>query len=59
MPGIAKPTMIVQMLTVLLNALLPPIFIAGWLTHQPLGVAGAGLASSISIAVGEPALAPS
>lgn len=50
--GIAKPTMIVQMLTVLLNALLAPIFIAGWLTHRPLGVAGAGLASSISIAVG-------
>ena len=50
--GIAKPTMLVQMLTVLLNALLAPIFIAGWLTHKPLGVAGAGLASSISIAVG-------
>jgi putative MATE family efflux protein len=50
--GIAKPTMIVQMLTVLLNALLAPIFIAGWLTHRPLGVAGAGLASSISIGVG-------
>jgi len=50
--GIAKPTMIVQMLTVLLNALLAPILIAGWLTHKPLGVAGAGLASSISIAVG-------
>jgi putative MATE family efflux protein len=50
--GIAKPTMIVQMLTVLLNALLAPILIAGWLTHKPMGVAGAGLASSISIAVG-------
>jgi putative MATE family efflux protein len=50
--GIAKPTMLVQMLTVLLNALLAPIFIAGWLTHKPLGVAGAGLASSISIGVG-------
>jgi putative MATE family efflux protein len=50
--GIAKPTMIVQMLTVLLNALLAPILIAGWMTHKPLGVAGAGLASSISIAVG-------
>jgi putative MATE family efflux protein len=50
--GIAKPTMVVQMLTVLLNALLAPILIAGWLTHKPLGVAGAGLASSISIAVG-------
>jgi putative MATE family efflux protein len=50
--GIAMPTMIVQMLTVLLNALLAPVLIAGWLTGVPLGVAGAGLASSISIAVG-------
>jgi putative MATE family efflux protein len=50
--GIAKPGMIVQMLTVLINALLAPILIAGWLTGHPLGVAGAGLASSISIALG-------
>ncbi|MEO5560136.1 MAG: MATE family efflux transporter [Dokdonella sp.] len=50
--GLPMPGMIVQVLTVLLNALLAPIFIAGWLTGHPLGVAGAGLASSISIAVG-------
>ncbi len=50
--GIAKPTMVVQMLTVVLNAVLSPILIAGWLTGKPLGVAGAGLASSISVAVG-------
>lgn len=50
--GIAKPTMVVQLLTVLLNALLAPILIAGWLTGHPLGVAGAGLASSLSIAAG-------
>ena len=50
--GIAKPTMIVQMLTVVLNALLAPLLIAGWGTGRPLGVAGAGLASSISIAAG-------
>jgi putative MATE family efflux protein len=50
--GIVKPTMIVQVLTVLLNALLAPVLIAGWLTGRPLGVAGAGLASSISVAVG-------
>jgi putative MATE family efflux protein len=50
--GIAKPTMLVQMLTVLLNAILAPILIAGWITHKPLGVAGAGLATSISVAVG-------
>ncbi|MGB8377565.1 MAG: MATE family efflux transporter [Rhodanobacteraceae bacterium] len=50
--GIAKPTMIVQVLTVMLNVLLAPILIAGWLTGHPLGVAGAGLATSISIAFG-------
>ena len=50
--GLPMPGMIVQVLTVLLNALLAPIFIAGWLTGHPLGVAGAGLASSISIGVG-------
>jgi putative MATE family efflux protein len=50
--GIAKPTMIVQMITVILNAILAPVLIAGWGTGRPLGVAGAGLASSIAIAVG-------
>lgn len=50
--GIAKPTMVVQLLTVLLNAALAPILIAGWLTGRPLGVAGAGWASSIAIAAG-------
>jgi putative MATE family efflux protein len=50
--GIAQPAMVVQVLTVLLNAILAPILIAGWLTHVPLGVAGAGWASSISIAMG-------
>jgi putative MATE family efflux protein len=50
--GVVQPTMIVQIVTVLLNALLAPILIAGWLTGRPMGVAGAGLASTISVAVG-------
>jgi putative MATE family efflux protein len=50
--GIVRPAMAVQMLTVLLNAILAPILIAGWLTGYPLGTAGAGLATSISVAVG-------
>jgi len=50
--GIVKPTMIVQMLTVLLNAILAPVLIAGWGTGRPLGVAGAGLATTLSIAAG-------
>ena len=50
--GIAKPGMVVQVLTVLLNAVLAPVLIAGWLTGHPFGIAGAGLATSISIGVG-------
>jgi putative MATE family efflux protein len=50
--GIVQPAMVVQVLTVILNAVLAPVLIAGWGTHHPMGVAGAGLASSISLAVG-------
>ena len=50
--GIAKPTMVVQVISVILNAILSPILIVGWLTGRPLGVAGAGLATSISVAAG-------
>ena len=50
--GIVKPTMIVQMLTVLLNAILAPSLIAGWGTGHPLGVAGAGLATTLATLAG-------
>jgi len=50
--GIVKPTMIVQMLTVVLNVILAPVLIAGWGTGRPMGVAGAGLASTLAIAAG-------
>jgi putative MATE family efflux protein len=50
--GIVKPTMVVQMLTVILNTLLAPVLISGWGTHHAYGAAGAGLASSVSIACG-------
>ena len=50
--GIVKPTMTVQMLTVVINVILAPVLIGGWGTGRPLGVAGAGLASSIAIGVG-------
>jgi putative MATE family efflux protein len=50
--GIVKPGMVVQMLTVVLNAILAPILIAGWGTGVPLGVAGAALATSLSTAAG-------
>jgi putative MATE family efflux protein len=50
--GIVKPAMVTQILTVLLNTALAPVLIAGWGTGVPLGVLGAGLASSLSIAAG-------
>ncbi len=50
--GIVKPTIIVQIFSVALNAVLAPFMIAGWVTGRPLGVMGAGLSSSISIGVG-------
>ena len=50
--GIVRPTMVVQMLSVVVNAILAPVLIAGWGTGRPLGVAGAGLASSIAVAAG-------
>ena len=50
--GIVQPTIVIQMITVAINAALAPVLIAGWGTGHPMGVAGAGLASSISVAVG-------
>jgi putative MATE family efflux protein len=50
--GIVQPTMVVQVVTVILNAVLAPVLIAGWGTGYPMGVAGAGLASSLSVAFG-------
>lgn len=50
--GIVKPGMIVQVATVLLNTALAPVLIAGWGTGYAMGVAGAGLASSIAVLAG-------
>jgi putative MATE family efflux protein len=50
--GIVRPTMIVQTVTVIINIFLAPVLIAGWGTGRPLGVAGAGLASSIAVMIG-------
>ena len=47
--GIAQPTMVIQVATVVLNAILAPILIAGWGTGRPLGVAGAAIASDIAL----------
>jgi len=50
--GIAKPTMVVQLVTVLVNIVLAPVLIAGLGTGRAFGVAGAGLASSLSVLIG-------
>ncbi|APV50245.1 MATE family efflux transporter [Betaproteobacteria bacterium GR16-43] len=55
--GIVKPTMVVQMVTVVLNAILAPVFIAGWGTGHAMGVAGAGLATSVATLAGNVVLA--
>ncbi len=50
--GIVRPTMLVQGLAVAINIALAPVLISGWGTGHALGVAGAGLASSIAVAIG-------
>jgi putative MATE family efflux protein len=54
--GNFKPGMVIQSGTVVLNTLLAPPLILGWGTGHPLGVAGAAIASLVSIAVGVVAL---
>jgi len=50
--GMVKPTMILQIVSVLVNVALAPVLIAGWGTGRPMGAAGAGLASTIATFVG-------
>jgi putative MATE family efflux protein len=54
--GIVKPMMVVQALTVAINIILAPVLILGWGTGYALGVKGAGLASSVAVAIGVVAL---
>jgi putative MATE family efflux protein len=50
--GVVKPTLLVQMATVLINIVLAPVLIAGWGTGRPLGAMGAGLASTLAVLAG-------
>lgn len=50
--GVVRPTMLIQTGTVLLNAVLAPVLIAGWGSGHALGAFGAGLASSIAALAG-------
>jgi putative MATE family efflux protein len=50
--GVVQAPTLIQVGSLGLNILLAPILIAGWGTGMPLGVAGAGLASTIAAWVG-------
>jgi putative MATE family efflux protein len=50
--GNFKPGMVVQTATVVLNMVLAPFLIFGWVTNRPMGVAGAALATLVAIVVG-------
>lgn len=50
--GNFKPGMVVQTATVILNMILAPILIFGWITGYPMGVAGAALSSLVAVVVG-------
>ena len=50
--GNFKPGMIVQSATVVLNMLLAPFLVFGWVTGVPLGVAGAALSTFVAVLVG-------
>jgi putative MATE family efflux protein len=50
--GNFKPGMVVQTATVILNMVLAPFLIFGWVTGRPMGVAGAALATLVSVVVG-------
>jgi len=55
---VGVPTMI-QSATVVINAILAPILVMGFLTGHPMGVAGAGLASTVAALFGAGAFAVS
>jgi putative MATE family efflux protein len=50
--GNFKPGMVVQTATVIINIVLAPALMFGWLGTASMGVAGAGLASFIAIIIG-------
>lgn len=50
--GVVLQPMLIQSATVLINIVLAPILIVGWGTGAPLGVFGAGLATTLATLIG-------
>ena len=50
--GNFKPGMVVSTATVIINMVLAPFLIFGWVTGHAFGVAGAAIASLIAVAIG-------
>ena len=50
--GNFKPTMVVASATIILNMILAPILIFGWITGHAFGVAGAAISTLIAVVVG-------
>ncbi len=50
--GVVKPTVAIQVATVVLNMVLAPVLIFGWISHRPMGVAGASMATLVANIVG-------
>jgi putative MATE family efflux protein len=50
--GVVKPTVVILVLTVLLNLVLAPILIFGWGTGHALGVRGAAMATFFALVIG-------
>ena len=50
--GNFKPGMLVSTTTVIINMILAPFLIFGWVTGRPFGVAGAAMSSLIAIIIG-------
>ncbi len=50
--GVVKPTVVVLVLTVVVNLVLAPILIFGWGTGHPFGVRGAAMATFFALVLG-------